>query len=701
MSEPRPSILATFGAAVLSLAAAVPGQRPGPQPAEGDLARVACRVVRAWTTHDSVLLEVEVQNGTAAAFEPLRFAIEAPPHAQREEPVTVTVDRAPLPHVQRAGRPVEPRGRARYLLQATIWQLPPKLSVEVDEGLFFAPDSLAGLLPDAAPVELVGAPTQETFADATGTRPRTTLTLRNTADRPVDAILRATATRPLDAEVLLTVSLPAGSTRAVTIEDLPAALGWSDLPAGLGARIERAEVVDWTLQFPRDEDAAREALLRAYATWVRWDRPRAIAGSLRIREQELDGTVHAGVGTFVMAADGTPRVTWTEGDAARLGAASALRNAFADLRRPSAEELAAANRFDPFGGGWVAIDGPGIDGRPPGSTEIRTIRPDGGESTRIEGQRELPLYLVDGDELHGSGWSSGHGRIDWRTQRLDDGFVVTERRSADGTQLWHSVWTRVQGVVVPAAYRTARFTATGELSLETVLELGDLHVADDRAGELAAPAGAGVDALRAAWDATWRYPDEPVTLTAEFDIETPGTDLVWVGQKRVRGSLTLTGFRGFRHWGSGWATLTCSFDPSLPATQHGALSAAIHDRLILWAGRDLAGRGPFDEVFAGATIDAPAGGRFAIHGGRYGGVEIADGRVVALEIAPGSWRRTRFAKAGDAQVPNVVTTGIERLRATWRSVDGYLCPTAFVFERSFGTDWGPEKLTLRNLRLTR
>jgi hypothetical protein len=197
-----------------------------------------------------------------------------------------------------------------------------------------------------------------------------------------------------------------------------------------------------------------------------------------------------------------------------------------------------------------------------------------------------------------------------------------------------------------------------------------------------------------------RYPEARRILKARFTVEQPGTDLVWVGAKKVRGRLELRGYRGFLLAATGWRECEVEVEGEPLAATKRALAFALSDRLLLWTMRDWNGRAPFAEALAGATVAAPdAAGRFAIEGAPWTGLVVRDGLLVEVQRRDGQVQKLTWSKVGDAQVVTRIQCGEEDLKARFAAVGDRLVPTRLEFRAVFGKEWGPEVIELAEVRL--
>jgi hypothetical protein len=210
------------------------------------------------------------------------------------------------------------------------------------------------------------------------------------------------------------------------------------------------------------------------------------------------------------------------------------------------------------------------------------------------------------------------------------------------------------------------------------------------------PAGSGATALAVAWRSSYAYPQTAHLLTGRFSFETKkGGDGVWCGFDKLSGTFRLEGFRGFMNRPPLWSRATFQVDQSIPENLREAINSALADRFQLWAERDFAGRGQFEERFAGTTIEPKVGApeTFVITGGSIREVETAGGRVASLLVDGWPKRRFTWTESLGQSLATTITTGDEVLFARFAAVAGtkdFLMPVEFRFERVFGPDWGPE-----------
>jgi hypothetical protein len=668
--------------AALSLLALLPLAAPIAAQAEGSLDRLSCRVRQIEPADDwTLLVRVEVENRNAVTAEVAEFVVRTPDGERR-------VRRFPYPEAGRHGRGAPARGAQDYWLRV---RLPdsraPRLRVEVGIGAAVFHDRP---VPDAPPVTL-GRIEHRDVEEGGHRFQIATIETHNALDRPVDALLLVRLRKPQDSRWLCPVHIEPGDGE-VTIDGLRTEMVWESATSKLfGLELRSAEVVDWTGVQPVTDAPIVDAFAAAWTAWRRWESPPAgLGGRFRLRQRTVqDGQGVTSeirkAGRFTILADGSARVEveTVEGTADRRPPTSTFELAFRDLLRPSFDQL----RADP---GVEAFDG---------------------RRVRLPRGRERPEYgnvfEVDDGRIVGATVDDGVDRLRWahEIQALGAGYVVSGRRlwqKALGEHLieQRAYTTVADGVVVPT--RLARMETYGGLFNEYELLLADFGFGAGADLTPAAPDGPSTAALRALWDGPGRHPDEPVDLVAHLEVDHRNTDGVWAGVRKVSGTLRIRGYRGFRMGDSGWDEV--EFEPddaALSPNVRAALHSAVYDRLILWAGRDLAGRAAFDRVFRGASITETAPGTFAIEGGGASRAVAQDGVLREVDFVGGRALRATWRKVGDHLVPARVQNGDEVLEARWRDVGGVPFPSRLRFERVFGADWGPETLEFSKVRIGR
>lgn len=662
-----------------------------PSLAPGDLADLTCKVVTLDTKGDVPhRLVVEVQNRGAASAEPLLFEIES--RGKKGEAGTETFARVMSPRFARFGRPTLPGGKERYELATNLAGGKGQFSVRVSAASWH--EGAAVPKPDLR----IGEPQQVQRTSLGGTFPVTQVTLHNPFDRDVEVLLRVKLVQPVDRVDLYGVRLPANgafdwvvSTRGTLPVYVP-----NDLPPGGPVKATGFELVDWVLVGEAPKEAGAECLGAAYRAWYRWsDLQNDVTGevSCRGRHKKLNSEEYEDYkfrGTFRVTPAGAVTIT---ADADTTDAGMVLGAMFANLMHPDFDELQAKNRLVPVAASRVAIVGPGWNRQ----------RSSGGLSVAngaVDFDQVEDLEVQDGRIV-----SSGYGdyqRTLWQMQQFGAGLAVTRRT---GKSVDTSFSYREEGGRILPTAATSTTTFGDDLFSATEVVITGLKLEGVAPRPSRAPKGDGVEALRAIWDAAWHVPTGPLEFSADFAVDSPGTDLMWQGQKRLRGKVVQRGMgRHLQH-------ADFEFEGSHDLARQMALAAVIRDRWGIWYGRDFNDRLPFDEFFAGATIHAADGkGVFAVDGGQIAAILTSGGLVRG-------WRRAGMAvdftwqKIGDVQVvtrideqigsPNDKSTQRWRAAVTigFTTVKGQLLPSSFKLERIFDKDWGPEVLTFTNIEL--
>jgi hypothetical protein len=637
-------------------------------------------------------LWVEVSNTGPLAAEPLEFLVRQEPKSVKGNagPFETTVARAAFPFAARYGRPAPAGGKNRYWLQAGSARDDVQWSVKVTRaawpkgGVLPKPDVQVGAI-EAIPMKDVQG--QETTVCR--------VKLSNRTPRTLDLVFHVSVRQPREGEALAGVRVPPGEIEWV-VSELRPNLGFSmDAPSN-PVKIDALELVDWCAVGASDPAAAADAFVPAYRSWVHWTKPfPSLTGRFAFVQRAKDAKPRSAAGTFRMDAAGAVDATLDGGSGGGTKEiVQAIADAFADLRRADVKDLTEKGALRAVADGVVEVEGAAVADAGLEAEQARR--------GRVHAEF-TPNYTLRDGRIAASGDRTAFDQWIWTTQPMAGGYVVQQKRTPRGDWCYQYGYAERGGWIAPAAYRQYFGTVNGEMLSEVELVLDDVNVdaggsADGRPAP--APAGPGAAALRQAWDAAYAYPDAEKTLTARFELRNPGTDAVWQGHRSLTGTVKLEGFRGFRRDGGRWRGYEADLTPVLPDAQERTLAWVVFDRLILWAGRDFAGRGPFDRAFAGATIDGPSdGGELRIQGGPYESATVKEGRIAALTMKGGVTRRFTWSKVGKHWVATRVQTGDEDLTVKFAPAGDGLVPVEMEFRAVFGKDWGPETVRLTNVRL--
>jgi hypothetical protein len=392
-------------------------------------------------------------------------------------------------------------------------------------------------------------------------------------------------------------------------------------------------------------------------------------------------------GGFTLSADCILAIDQREGHG--VSPRALLTAALENLRRPDFATLAKDNELVPVAADRVALRGKGWDW----NRDSRSVTVGG--SMRSDW---LDLQVADG-RIVSDGVGDGP-RTGWEVQWLGTRYLVTRRHHTSlDLRFTHA---ESGGHVVPVV-ATSVTSFGGKLFAAGELRLSNFRF--DGVQPLAPPPvlGAGAAALRAIWDGGFRLVQDPIAIEASFEVTHPGTDLVWGGHRNLRGKVVMRGIG--RHLQAAEFT----FDGALSDEVQLALGAVVRDRFGMWWARDFNARAPFDEFFAGATVQPPTvDGVFEIDAGPVRKV-FTDGGLVRGWQAPGLQRKFTWQKFGPTMAVVRIEDAIgepqgrsqERWNAsvqvTLQQVGGHLLPSRLSFERTFGRDWGPEALVLKDL----
>lgn len=301
--------------------------------------------------------------------------------------------------------------------------------------------------------------------------------------------------------------------------------------------------------------------------------------------------------------------------------------------------------------------------------------------------------------------SSGHGngpRTVWSSQRMGPGIAVT-RRTGSNLDTAFSYREEAGRLIPTAAMQKTAYGDNLHISTELIFESFRFDAAAQT--PLPQPTGDGADALRAMWDAGYRLPVAPIEISARFELVNPGTDFVWQGHKRLRGTVKMRGIgRHMQH-------ADFEFEGELGVALQVELAAMVRDRWLMWYGRDFNDRITFDQFFGRAVIHAAdERGRFAVENGPVHEVVTGNGLVRGWR-GKGHTVDFTYQKFGDVQAVTRIDEQIggsdARSQERWQSsvavtltkVGEHLLPTKLKFERVFGRDWGPETFVLTDIKV--
>lgn len=654
--------------------------------APGKLADLGCRITLATSPYPgTVLLEVEVRNVGEVTAEPTVFACTTGVAGEVHR-----VERCPLPHGSRFGRGVAARGQRTFYLQIETAALPRSVKVELASATFHR------AAPREEPPVLLGKLRQDTVAHGGLRHAATMVEVRSIVPEPVDVILRATYARPDVSKGLLAIRLGPAEVREFAFARRPLRLGFGDNPGTDGIEITALEVVDWTAVavgagIPDGVAAGTGPFLQAYERWVRWADPwpngEGTFTATYLRSDRADGRADVIAGTFLLK-DVAPPILDQQGNPdlkAREAVEAAVDAAFADLRRMGGQELQQRHTVAVADTGRYLLEGPGWEGLFGKLCDV------------VDGR----ITRVASPDRATSAWQT------WQLQPHGSGYLVVGRETfeiehgREPTAVERRAYARHGRWLVPAHYRLETRRGAFRELVEVTFRCGPLR----QRGEQPAgpPQGLGVDEVRKAWQNGYAWGKDPLPLRARFEVKTPGSDLIWQGEKRLIGSLQLDDFVGMRQDGTGWRRCLAVVEKKgMGRDMQARLAQAIEDRLRLLAWRDFAGRLPFEVAFAGARM-LPVDGRpgvYALTACEFEELEIKDGLIVRLRQAGGQDRRIDWQKLDGTMLPVRVTEGDAKVAIAWKRVEGAcFLPTDIRLEGLFGKAWGPETIRLTELTI--
>lgn len=653
----------------------------------GDPAVLVARIAKAKPATDKdygALLDVEVENKGEVPGEPLVFELFEPGARGAADTILGRWSRVESTHFGRFGRTVAPR--AKVVFPAIAMQAPAvlkKAKVRVVRASF-ARDAT----PIASPLSIAARRTSKEFdPDEQRDVEVTYVKLKNTADRPVDAVfLVRFGKRGL--------GLARGRIESATTAEvrLRGARHSDDREFAAGEPTD-VDVVDWSLD--AGASASAQPLL---------DAVRAMSG----------------VGAdAVLTATVDVRVTGKASFTARGTLRAAPKAAFVPDGTLAAEHAQVVTRSIQSALAFVRE----------GADRERTVA-----DARVVASDAVVVYAVK--DFAWSGMKNGHvalrdGRFAWWafspntfgpwsevvTASLPRGGVVTgviEHATYQVEPQSAEQWTYAKPEIAPLPtgfVRAERATSLG-IATDITLTFSDWRIDDRPAQEVlvalapvqpsgksgaqdtpsVAVSGPAADALRTVWSAPYAIP-RGATITGTYTLENPGTDALWKGIRKLTGTFRVVGTKP-HGWDSWTVTVT---DPKVSREDEAELAQVVDDRLRMFAWRDPAFREPFDVAFAGATIEATTDG-FKSPGAPIAGITVDDGRPSGTRAADGHESRWRWTQVEGQWLVAEATTGKESIRWTWSfPAPGVAWPKT-VEMRDVFEDWGPE--TLRFTKVT-
>lgn len=677
----------------IALATAAAAQAPAPPPrfVAGDAAALECRVVAVAAGRYGTRLTVDVHNRGTVMAEPLEFTIEVADKATKQ-PRRELYQRVTLPFVGRYGRPAGPGDKQTYFVPTSLPGKRGEHTVRVRTASFYDDGAVA------EPRLAFGKPTQVQRESLAGRFPVTEVEVDNPLDRDLDALVLVTLQQPTDVVELMALRVGAKQRRRWIVSGPAGSRPYLDEAAVAGpVKATSFRLVDWSLVAPPDPAAAAELLRPAYERWYRWpEGTPELSGRFVYRERTTrsDGKGHdvaTTAGRFSLPPAGAPVVQRDDGAA---DVASLLAQAFAPVRRPDFAALVAKNELVLLAPDRVAVRGAGWSAERVGGAMQYGAAGSAGAGgddywVGVAGDR----IVADGvGDTAPQPWLLVPRGNDWLVTRVGSDQVV-----------YQIGWTEVDGRAVPNAWSVTNRIA-GAVFSSYQFEFAELAFAPGSRLDPPLPTGDGAAALRAIWDASYRLPASPLEITADFEVTQPGRDLLWHGRTKLKGKLRLVGI------GRSTRSLQCDFaDKADPAIAHD-LAFMVRDRLLIWFGRDLNARLPFDATFAGCTIHGQAAdGSFAIDGGSIARVAVANGAIRSWRERSGGEVRFRWQQLGGRLVMTRFERDVELggsvAGARWTEVvavelapaGDVLLPARIELQRIFGPDFGVETITLKNV----
>lgn len=626
--------------ALVAILAGIAGVAQAQREAKGTKLRAQCiSAVDQTAETTGSIAEIVVENRGNTPLEPMAFRVQAKPERKGSEPEQAECVRADAPWAGRGGRPVRPGGRESYFVLSPFSAARTRrASVEVSFECASPPECEV-----RDPVEVLGAKVGSIhFASQGRELPQTVVELSNRVPFDLDATFRATFDAPFERVSLLRVRLAAGERRSWRIDEVPLHEGALD-----GAGVKRLELVDWCVLRTAAGDA-REMLGAVLARWKRSPaRVAELASRCRVKLAAPDLDAEA-VGRARVLNNGTPDLEIDFepfGDEAER-VARTIELPFLLMRPQGLEEELASRTVDAV----IADKDRVLVLDPPiriGEITIGALAFDEG---RFLWHSEDPAM------------TPGARRVVWRTRLEGDGWVLEGldvfRAGQQAPLVLHRFAYEDAGEArVPVRYTRKLREEVPPRSEDLEISFERWESADD--ARAPAPTGAAAEALRAAWDAPYRYPDDEVVVRGNFEARTTRRgDPQWCGLEGYTGSFVLEGFRRGRWREARIEVKSHVLDPD----QRAALADLLEARLRSWFRGDFAGRRPFDEAFAGARISG-ADPRFEVAGGDVVTVVLDEGLPAQLGLSGGEVRAIRYQAVDRASVPVGHATSSRTLRA--------------------------------------
>ena len=632
----------------------------------------------------SALLTLEVSNPTEFWAEPTAFSIAN--KGRGKSAALHPAARVAPPYFGRFGRAIAPKDTLTYLVNAPFDKNDiSKSGVEVTHASFFEGAAIGD-----APIVIGKIDDAEPEQDFQGGMTRfSRIELRNTSDVIVDAILLAKFSEPHKGESLVQCRLHPGEARRWTVEG--PSVRWPLEQDARGSQIKSVELVDWSALSPLGSPDSLEQLRNAYDARAKWPTPElSYSGRYELEISEFNYSsnkreVHKETGKFT-SKGAFPQFTPDPKSTGRSEGWILLGRANQTLSRPPFEE-------------WIDTGTPYIHAVGGSQTVIALLHP--GEKSYADA-----YYWIEADQIIGEA-RSPHSRSmlsKWsRLKATKTGTLVegeVERMIGDlepeYPTLHEYTYAQVGGVWFPRTIRKEWHTNPEDRSTFTDLSISEIRVdAPAVAGEQsdAVPSGPLADQVREAWERGYRYPSKPVDLSGRFTVTNPGNDFSWHGHKKVEGSFTLLSFAG-----STWDSWTMELDGDYTETIAAQLKSVVEDRLRMYSGRrDHAGRGSFDEVFAGARFEE-VGRKLMVYDCNIKQVEIKKGRLDAFWHM-GERRKLKWTKRKETEIVTQVNGERESLTYVRKDFDGWWIPVDVKMKDVF-EDWGPERVLLEDLVLS-
>jgi hypothetical protein len=637
------------------------------------------KVVDAIDGFASALMTVEISNPTDYWAEPVEFLV---PTKKRKDLKAHVIPRVEAPYYGRAGRAIAPGGKLRYVL--SLPDEPKRIGkskVKVTQASFFSGDPVA-----EAPVEIGEIDSVTEAANFVGEEIRfSRIMLRNTSEFTIDATLRAKFSYPKSGTALVRFRLNPKEQRRFTVQGPQ--VSFTEMSDLRGSDIKSIELIDWSALRGKDPDPGIEILRAAFLARAAWPtKDFAYEAQYKLEIEQYDWNTRKRV-KIVESGRCTSKGRFAhfepnqgiELDTAGQGQIL-LSQANRNLSHPDFESW--------LEGGTVQLH------RRQGMTAVVAVTY--GWENAI---RNRYYWIVENQIVRQARYPFAGPSLVFENER-EGAELVVAKETAQDIRLGPSPYDhehqfryqRIDGYLIPIEMQKENKFNPEENNLLVHLKLSKIKLlgAPEKVATAAVPTGKLADLVRAAWDRGYRYPSTPLRVAGNFVMTNDGRDLIWLGQKEVRGTFDMQGFRG-----NAWDRCDIVLQGKYSEATDLALQETVKDRFGMYMSRDLSARPSFEKQFTGARFEKK-GSKILVHNNSITQLEIRKGKLEAYW--EGSQRKLSWKKSAGVECLARAEHGAESIRYQRREINGVWFPVKILMEDVF-PDWGPEEVTLDNLQI--